>query len=208
MGRQKLFIYVNITVDNWGKLERIVTATLRVSLGVDGRAKEGGGMGRGEVYSSYLRPFPAPTSRLLWKSIWRLYMRADVRAPKKTPAIQAIIWDRLLDRFTSCLLAETPLPAVIDQLERHQKELHYPSHLLNVGNSLGQEALGTIPIFLSGVPWEDPYIRDTTIELGILLSFLRGRRSKAREVARKFDNAMSARPSLQTSADFWKVSKI
>ena len=108
----------------------------------------------------------------------------------------------------SCLLAETPLPAVIDQLERHQKELHYPSHLLNVGNSLGQEALGTIPIFLSGVPWEDPYIRDTTIELGILLSFLRGRRSKAREVARKFDNAMSARPSLQTSADFSKVSKM
>ena len=102
----------------------------------------------------------------------------------------------------SCLVAETPLPAVIDQLEKHKKELYHPSHLLNVGNSLGQEALGTIPNFPAGVPWEDPYIRDTTIELGILLSFLRGRRSKAREVARKFDNAMSARPSLQTSADF------
>ena len=108
----------------------------------------------------------------------------------------------------SFLVAETPLPAVIDQLEKHKKELYHPSHLLNVGNSLGQEALGTIPIFRSGVPWEDPFIRDTTIELGILSSFLRGGRSKAREVERKFDNAMSARPSLQTSADFWKVSKI
>ena len=70
----------------------------------------------------------------------------------------------------SCLVAETPLPPVIDQLERHQKEVHYPSHQLNVGNSLGQEALGTIPNvnFPTGVPWEDPYIRDTTIELGIL----------------------------------------
>ena len=108
----------------------------------------------------------------------------------------------------SCLVAETPLSPVIDQLERHQKELHYPSRLLNVGNSLGQEALGTIPYFPTGVLWEDPFIRDTTIELGILSSLLRGRRSKAREVARKFDNAMSARPSLQTSADFSKVSKM
>ena len=64
----------------------------------------------------------------------------------------------------SCLVAETPLPAVIDQLEKHKKELYYPSHLLNVGNSLGQEALGSIPNFPTGVPWEDPYIRDTTIE--------------------------------------------
>ena len=47
----------------------------------------------------------------------------------------------------SCLVAETPLPAVIDQLEKHKKELYYPSHLLNVGNSLGQEALGTVPNF-------------------------------------------------------------
>ena len=106
----------------------------------------------------------------------------------------------------SCLVAETPLPAVIDQLEKHKKELYHPSHLLNVGNSLGQEALGTVPNF--PLPWEDPFIRDTTIELGILSSFLLGRCSKAEEVTRKFDNAMSARPSLQTSADFSKVSKM
>ena len=68
----------------------------------------------------------------------------------------------------SCLVAETPLPPLIDQLERLQKELHYPSHLLNVGNSLGQEVLGTIANFPTGIPWEDPFIRDTTIELGIL----------------------------------------
>ena len=103
----------------------------------------------------------------------------------------------------SCLLAETPLPPVIDKLERDQKELHYPSHLLNVGNSLGQEALGTISNFPTGVyPGRILLTLGKQIELGILSSFLRGRRSKAREVAGKFDNAMSARPSLQTSAVF------
>ena len=107
----------------------------------------------------------------------------------------------------SCLVAETPLPAVIDQLEKHKKELYYPSHLLNVGNSLGQEALGTVPNFPTALRGSFHY-RDTTIELGILSSFLLGRRSKAEEVTRKFDNAMSARPSLQTSADFSKVSKM
>ena len=58
MGRQKLFIYVNITVDNSGKLERIVTATLRVSLGVDGSAKEGGGDGEGKSFPFLPPPLP------------------------------------------------------------------------------------------------------------------------------------------------------
>ena len=53
VGRQKLFIYVHIAVDNREKLKRIVTATLGVSLGVDGRAKEGGGGWGGEKSSLY-----------------------------------------------------------------------------------------------------------------------------------------------------------
>ena len=141
-------------------------------------------------------------------------MGADIRAPKENACntgynLRQVTWllTGYLDRFMSCLLAETLLPLVVDQLERHQKELHYPSHLLNVGNSLRQEALGTVPNFPTALRGSFHY-RDTTIELGILSSFLRGRRSKAREVARKFDNAMSARPSLQTSADFSKVSKM
>ena len=82
----------------------------------------------------------------------------------------------------SCLVAETPLPPLIDQLERLQKELHYPSHLLNVGNSLGQEALGTIANFPTGIPWADPFIRDTTIELGILPCVVGARKlEKSRE---------------------------
>ena len=115
-------------------------------------------------------------------------MRAGIRAPEENACntgynLRQVTWllTGFLDRFMSCLVAETPLPPLIDQLERHQKELHYPSHLCN---SLGQEALGTIPNFPTGVPWEDPFIRDTTIELGILSSFLRGMRSKAREAAR------------------------
>ena len=156
VGRQKLFIYVNITVDNWGKLERIVTAALGVSLGVDGRAKEGGGGWGGERFSlltsapSLLQlldsfaiqhgGYICEQPQIACKLIRLQAFSSGARMP-----IQTIIWDRLLDRFMSCLLAETPLPAVTDQLERHQKELHYPSHQLNVGNSLGQEALGTIP---------------------------------------------------------------
>ena len=50
-----------------------------------------------------------------------------------------------MDRFMSCLVAETPSPPVTDQLQKHKKELHYPSHLLDVGNSLGQEALAYYP---------------------------------------------------------------
>ena len=148
VGRQKLFIYVHITVDNWGNLERIVTATLGVSLGVDGGAKDGGAGWEWEKFSlltsapsllQLLDSFEIQHGGYIWKQTFA--------HPKKTPAIQAIIWDRLLDRFMSCLVAEIPLPPVIDQLERHQKELHYPSHLLNVGNSLGQEVLGTVPNF-------------------------------------------------------------
>ena len=82
-------------------------------------------------------------------------MGADIRAPKENACntgynLRQVTWllTGYLDSLSmSCLLAETPLPPVIDQLERHQKELHYPSHLLNVGNSLRQEALGTVPNF-------------------------------------------------------------
>ena len=81
-------------------------------------------MGRGEVFSSHLRPFP--TTTLLSTSF------EIIRAPEENVCntgynLRQVTWllTGYLDRFMSCLLAETPLPPVIDQLERHQKELHY-----------------------------------------------------------------------------------
>ena len=145
VGRQTVFIYVHITVDNWRKLERIVTATLGVSIGGDGRAKEGGGDGEGR---SFLFS-PPPLRYHNFSTSFEI-----IRAPEENVCntgynLRQVTWllTGYLDRFMSCLPAETPLPPLIDQLERHQKELHYPSHLLNVGNSLGQEALGTVPNF-------------------------------------------------------------
>ena len=100
VGRQKLFIYVHITVDNWGKLERIVTVTLGVSPGVDGGAKEGGRGWEGEKFSLLTSPpsllqlldsFEIQHGGYIWEQTFA--------HQRKTPVIQAIIWDRLLDRF-------------------------------------------------------------------------------------------------------------
>ena len=93
VGRQKLFIYVHIAVDNREKLKRIVTATLGVSLGVDGRAKEGGGAWGGEKFFLFL---PPPPSLLQLHDSFEIqhggYIWEQTFAhPKKTPAIQAII---------------------------------------------------------------------------------------------------------------------
>ena len=69
----------------------------------------------------------------------------------------------------SCLLPETPLPAVTDQLERDQKELDYPSHLLNVGNSLtssGRKPQVLSLTFLLGDPEEDQCRIQTLRQVG------------------------------------------
>ena len=74
-------------------MERIVTATLRVFLGVDGRAKEGGGMGGGGEKFSLLTSAPSLLQLLDSFEIQHGGYTCEqaFAHPKKTHAIQAII---------------------------------------------------------------------------------------------------------------------